>query len=116
MHEMSLVGDVIDVVLRYAAENDAKQIVSVRLRVGVMRDVVDELLQSCFSYLSRDTIAQGAMLAVEKVPFKARCCDCGLVFPADPRKPKSLMCPDCASKKLSIFSGSEFMIDSIEVK
>ena len=116
MHEMSLVGDVVAVALRYAAENNAQRVCSVCLRIGDMRDVVDELLQSCFSYLAQDTIAQDATLEVVKVPFKARCCDCGLVFPAELRKPNSLICPDCASNKLSIFQGTEFMIDSIEVR
>ena len=115
MHEMSLVGDVIRVAERYAKENDAKRVVSVNLVIGEMRDVVDRLLDSCFAYLSRGTIVEGATLNVRKVPLRPRCVDCNTVFRAEPRKPEQLVCPRCHGRNLSMYEGGEFFIANIEI-
>lgn len=115
MHEMSLVGDVIEVVERYAKENSASGVTRVDLRIGEMRDVVDSLMESCFAYLSKGTVVEGAKLCFEKIPLRARCRECNLVFPIDIRNPSRKLCPDCSSAEVSIFSGWEFMIESIEI-
>lgn len=115
MHEMSILSNVMDIVLRYAEENDAKEVRSVSLVVGELRDVVDELMESCFRFLARGTIASNAKLNMTKVPLKAQCSECLLVFPADIKDPQTLICPDCGGKKLRIHSGKEFFIQSIEI-
>lgn len=45
MHEMSILSNVMDVVLKYAQENNAREVVSVTLVVGELRDVVDKLME-----------------------------------------------------------------------
>ena len=115
MHEMSILSNVMDVVLKYAQEESAHEVVSVTLVVGELRDVIDELMESCFQFLARDTIAANASLIMEKVPLKAQCECCKLVFPASIKQPESLVCPDCASTQLRIYSGKEFLIKSIEI-
>ncbi len=115
MHEMSILSNVMDIVLDYAEKNSAHEVKSVTLVVGELRDVVDELMESCFQFLARGTIAENASLIMEKVPLKAQCDSCRLVFPADIKRPESLACPDCGSTALHIHSGKEFLIKSIEV-
>lgn len=115
MREMSILSNVIDVVLKYAQENNVRKVVSVTLVVGKLRDVVDELMESCFQFLCRNTIVKDATLHMEKVPLKAQCNQCRLVFPADIKQPETLVCPDCGSKQLHIHSGKEFLIKSIEI-
>ena len=83
MHEMSILSNVMDVVLKNAKENNAREVVSVTLVIGELRDVVDELMESCFQFLCRNTIVKDAALHTEKVPLKAQCNQCRLVFPAD---------------------------------
>lgn len=83
MHEVSILSNVMDVVLKNAKENNAREVVSMTLVVGELRDVVDELMKSCFQFLCRSTIAKDATLLMEKVPLKAQCNQCRLVFPAD---------------------------------
>ena len=115
MHEMSILSNVMDVVLDYAEKNNAKEVVRVTLVVGELRDVVDELMESCFQFLARDTIAANASLIMEKVPLKAQCEHCRLVFAANMKQPESLVCPDCGNTQLRIYSGKEFLIKSIDV-
>ena len=87
MHEMSILSNVMDVALKYAKENNAREVVSVTL--------------------CRNTIVKDATLHMEKVPLKAQRNQCRLVFPADIKRPETLVCPDCGSK--------EFLIKSIEI-
>lgn len=115
MHEMSLVGDVIRVAERYGRENDATRVVAVNLVIGEMRDVVDHLLDSCFAYLSRGTIVEGAKLNVRKVPLRPRCADCNTVFTADAKHLEGLACPRCHGTRLSMYEGGEFFIQNIVV-
>ena len=63
MHEMSILTNEVDTVLVYAAENNASWVIEVSLVVGDLRDVVDELMESCFQFLSRGTIAEGLALS-----------------------------------------------------
>lgn len=116
MHEMAILSNVMDMVLDYAGQNDATEVEEVSLVVGEMRDVVDELMESCFRFLARDTIAANARLVMTKVPLRAQCNDCLLVFPAHVGPGAELACPECGSRNLSVKTGREFYINSITVK
>lgn len=115
MHEMAITTNIVDIVLDYARESEALRVESVSLRVGELRDVVDDLMQGCFRHLARGTVAENARLSITRVPLRARCGECRLVFPADVRDAASLICPDCGSRNLTIHSGKEFLIEDIEV-
>ena len=115
MHEMSILSNVMDVVLKYTQENNVRKVVSVTLVVGELRDVVDELMESCFRFLCRNTIVKDVALHMEKAPLKAQCNQCRLVFPAGIKQPETLVCPDCGSKQLHVHSGKEFPIKSINI-
>lgn len=115
MHEMSITSNIVDTVIRYARDNDAQRVESVTLRIGELRDVVDDLMEGCFRHLARGTVAEHAHLSVERVPLRARCVDCHLVFPADLHDPAALACPDCASRNLRIHTGKEFLIEDIAI-
>jgi hydrogenase nickel incorporation protein HypA/HybF len=117
VHEMAIVQDVVKVVVKYAEDNEARQVVTVKLRVGEMRDVVDEWMQRFFDLLSRGTVAEGAKLEIERTPIVFRC-ECGRFFAtslaaivSDPRVP----CPSCSSENTCLYSGREFQIVSIGV-
>ena len=77
---------------------------------------LDELMESCFQFLSRGTVAEGARLTMTKVPLKLQCEDCLLVFGADVRGQRQIACPDCGSTCLKVRSGREFLISSITIE
>lgn len=115
MHEMAITGSIVDTVVRYATENSADRVVSVHLRIGELRDIVDSLMEGCFRFLARGTVADQARLRIDKVPLRAQCTACHLVFPADIHDTATLVCPDCGGTQLTIYSGKEFMIQDIEI-
>jgi len=117
MHEMAITEDVVNIVLKYAKANDARQVVSVRLRVGEMRDIVDEWMQRFFDFLSRGTIAEGAKLEIQRTPIVFHC-ECGRFFAtslAEIIADQKVPCPSCKSENTRLYSGREFDIVSIGV-
>lgn len=115
MHEMSIVSNVVDVVVKHAEKSGAQKVISVTLVVGELHDVVDDLMESCFKFLARGTIAEGSSLRLVKVPMRAQCKDCLLVYPMNLRDRETLICPDCGSGEFRIYNGNEFIIRDIEI-
>jgi hydrogenase nickel incorporation protein HypA/HybF len=115
MHEMALVTNIVDAVVKHADENNVKKVVSITLVIGELHDVVDSLMESCFRYLARGTVAEGARVEVKKEPVRLQCKECMLVYPADLKDAATVLCPDCGAKNYSIYAGNEFLIKSIEV-
>lgn len=115
MHEMAIVTSVVDKVVEYAQQNDAAKVNRVTLVVGDIHDIVDALMESCFQHMARGTVAEGASLELARIPFRAQCSECNLVYPADIRSKDTLVCPDCGSSNFRIFNGNEFMIRDIEI-
>ncbi|MFH1080618.1 MAG: hydrogenase maturation nickel metallochaperone HypA [Pseudomonadota bacterium] len=115
MHELAVTEGILKVVLRHAAMNGASRIVGVGLRIGELADLADEWLQRYFDYLSRDTIAAGARIRVERIPVIFRCEACGKAFPVKLSDIKDVVCPACGPGKVILVSGREFTVQQIEV-
>ncbi len=101
-------------VIKHAEDNGATRVVSVHLKVGELRDFIEEWVQSYFDHLSRGTIAEGAKIKVEKVPLQLKCSHCGSLFKAHTEN-KDFSCPECACKDNDLVTGNEYCIDSIGV-
>jgi hydrogenase nickel incorporation protein HypA/HybF len=115
MHELSIVQDVVKIVLDHARKHGVQKVVGVNLRVGELRDIVDEWMQRFFDYLTKDTIAEGAKLKIERVPVVFRCA-CGETFSVNIREQRDIACPDCKGTKVTLVSGREFEVQGIEVQ
>ena len=116
MHELSLTRDIVKTVLEYATDNDATSVKTVDLEVGVLRDVVPDLMQKCFAYLAKDTIAQDAQLNFKILPLNVFCLDCGSVFQPDVKAGLiGLRCPFCSGRSLKPVSGMELRVKGIGI-
>ena len=80
MHELQVTERILDIVLKHASGHDVSRIVVIHLRVGELSDLEDEWLQRYFDYLSKDTLAENARLAIEKAPIVMRCESCASSF------------------------------------
>lgn len=83
MHEMAVVSDIVEVICERAEELDARQIVTLELHIGAMRDIHEPLLQRYFDFFSRGTIAEGVQVRVETIPLRYRCDVCGCEYEYD---------------------------------
>jgi hydrogenase nickel incorporation protein HypA/HybF len=115
MHELAVTESLLQVVLRHARESGAKRVVGVSVRIGEPSDLVSDWVQRYFDHLSRDTIAAGAVIRIERMPATFRCGTCGEVFPADLRSREAIRCPLCASGEAVMVSGRECLVQQIEV-
>ncbi len=115
MHELPIIQDVLNIVLEHAQKHGVQKVVSVSLRVGELRDVVEEWMQRFFDYLTKDTVAEGAKLKVERLPVVFRC-SCGEEFSVNLRETREIRCPRCEGKEVALISGREFEIQGIEVR
>ncbi|MEE8716374.1 MAG: hydrogenase maturation nickel metallochaperone HypA [Coriobacteriales bacterium] len=117
MHEMSLTRDIVKTVVHEAEMAGAQRVVGVHLTLGEVHDIVDDLFERCFRFVARGTIAQFARVEISRIPLTVRCDDCSTVFRVDLYCPQEerVRCPVCGSKRYSINSGNEFLIDDIEI-
>lgn len=121
MHELAVTEDVLRIVLKHAESNNARKVVGVRLRIGELRDIVDEWMQRFFDYVSKGTIAEGAKLKIKRTPIVLRC-ECEKTFAMDIEifrehleKKREITCPRCKGTNTVLLSGREFDVQGIEM-
>lgn len=114
IHELAVTEDILQVVLKYATENNARRVAGIHLQVGELRDLEEEWIQRYFDYLSRGTMAEGAKILVKRIPVTLACAECADLFHADIRQ-EEISCPGCGSKNIRLVSGREFLIEGIGV-
>jgi hydrogenase nickel incorporation protein HypA/HybF len=112
MHELSIVAGLLETVEALAKEHRAAAVTAVHIRVGALSGVVAELLESAFDVCRKGTIAEGAALKIEKVPFRIRCRACGLESERDDFQ---FACTACGSTDLELVQGTELILDRIEL-
>jgi hydrogenase nickel incorporation protein HypA/HybF len=104
MHETAIVEGLMRILEQQAARHGAERILRVRVPVGRLRAVEPAQLVSCFEMFAEGTIADGASLAIEEVPVRARCKACGTEFEV-PRY--RFECPGCAGGDVAVIQGQE---------
>ncbi|MDD6763003.1 MAG: hydrogenase maturation nickel metallochaperone HypA [Clostridiales bacterium] len=113
MHELSITQSILNIALSSAENAGAKKINSIKITLGEMTGCVPQYIQEYFDIVSDGTIAAHAKLEFKTVPAVAQCADCG--------KETRLIrfrfrCEHCGSQKLTIVSGKEFLVDSIDIE
>jgi hydrogenase nickel incorporation protein HypA/HybF len=113
MHELGVTENVVNIALAKAGEAQANKVIQINLVVGELSGFVSDCIQFYFDSLSKDTIAQGAVLHFESVPTQLRCRDCSTIF-----QPQDTLwsCPECRGQSIEISQGRELYIESIEVE
>jgi hydrogenase nickel incorporation protein HypA/HybF len=115
MHELPVVREVLKIALRYAEQNQGKKIISIHLGVGELRDLVDIWMQKYFEYVSKGTIAEGAILKVKKYPVICQCNECNEFFTLHVHSAQIAVCPVCGKEDFTLVSGKEFLVEGIEI-
>lgn len=115
MHEMALCTEVVRSVLATAEEADAVAVNEVNMVIGEMRDIIIDMFDDFFHFLTRDTIAENARVTFVTTPLMVKCNDCGRVWPVDVSTEGKTSCPACGAANYEVVSGMEFLIESIDV-
>jgi len=121
MHEASITQAMLDLALEHSKGH---RITDIHLRVGRMSLVVPESVEFYFEYLSKGTLAEGAVLHFEAVPLEMTCPDCGQQADLSgwgDEQPRAIMVQalaqgcECGSKNLRVTGGTGFNMISLEV-
>ena len=113
MHELAITQSMFDLVLEQAKKAGAKKVGKINLVIGEMTGVVGDCVQFYFDFISKETLAEGAVLSFVMVPPKARCQGCDKTCEL---KEFDWTCPYCGGNSLQIIAGKELFVESIEVE
>jgi hydrogenase nickel incorporation protein HypA/HybF len=110
VHELSIASAVLNTAQRHA---DGRQVSSVSVRTGAMRQVVGDSLSFYFDIVARDTLCEGAELTLTEVATELRCRGCETRW--SPQIP-AFRCPGCGGADVEVTAGEELEVDYIEVE
>lgn len=116
MHELSLMGDVLNLVRRDAEGRGFTEITQVRLLVGALSNALPDALGMAFDMYKADggaMLAREAGLTMELQPARAACVLCGLEYEPE-HHAAAAMCPVCRFPGGRITAGEEFKVLSYE--
>ena len=114
MHEMGIALEIIKIATASIPEDahDAR-VRRINLMVGKLSAVVPDSLRFCFDIAAKDTPLAGADLVIEEVPVQIRCQACHAVWTV---MQPVFQCQKCSSSAVTIISGRELDIRSIEIE
>ena len=89
---------------------------AVNLEIGALSDLQDEWMQRYFDRLSRGTVVEGAKLVTSRVPAVFRCNCCQQQFEINSLLKRDLTCAQCHSRSVTLVSGREYHVKSMEAQ
>jgi hydrogenase nickel incorporation protein HypA/HybF len=116
MHELPITEEILNIVLKHAQKNKVQKVMTIRLQIGKLSDLEDEWIQRYFDYLSKDTVAEGAQLEIERMPVRMQCNACFQAYEVAAIGEDNFVCPHCGEKDGSLISGREYYVKDMEVQ
>jgi hydrogenase nickel incorporation protein HypA/HybF len=114
MHELPAIKTITEIVLEHARDAGATRVLSVSLEIGALCDLQDEWVQRYFDHLTRDTVAEGATVAISRVPARMSCIGCEAGFEVE-KLAEELTCPRCRGTAVALVSGTDYEVRGLEV-
>lgn len=108
MHELAITESVVDAVTERLP---GTRVTCVRLDIGALSGVVADSVRFCFDLVTEGTNLAGARLEINETPARCRCLACDADFEPEG---SLLLCP-CGSAEVTVLSGQEFTIASVQV-
>ena len=119
MHEMSLVASLLDIVRQEMKKHSAARLLVVKLRCGVLANVVPEALEMAFEVQIDGTELSGGRLEMVEEALLLGCGGCGREFapPAATLTAVFSCCPHCGEEiGHKVLAGKELYVDHLELE
>jgi len=110
MHELSLTQNILDTVLKHAGNGKIKNI---NLSIGELSDECEDSIRFYWDGLVEGTPIQDAELRFRQAQADMQCLDCGSIFHPEE---ETVVCPLCQSYRLTLLSGYDVKLESIDVE
>ncbi len=111
MHETALVNNLIKLLEKETRGEKIKNVKKIKLEAGELRYIVPELIKAAYSQFPKDEKLTDADIEIKVLPVKVRCQICG---EESVIKDRDFKCAKCKKRKLTVISGDEFVLKSIE--
>ncbi len=113
MHEMGIAEELVKITMDAIPKDIVDPKVEIlNLRIGKLASVVEHSLTFCFEIITKDTPLENVKLSIESVPVKIHCQSCHKEWEVDNPMFK---CPDCEDGEVTMISGREIEITSMEL-
>ena len=112
MHEMSLCEGILQVIEAEAQKQQFTEVTQVVLDIGVLSAVETSALEFAFEVIMHGSVAEKAILKINKIEARAWCMSCSEIVTI---KQRYDACPNCDSYQLQVSSGDEMKIKELEV-
>lgn len=113
MHEMSIVQALIEQCETQAKLNDAKKILSVDIKIGVLSGVEPHFLKTTFDTFKEQTICDKATLNMNIQKIVVACKECGK---KSTLTQNHFICPKCKSEEIDVIDGEDMMLMRLEME
>lgn len=110
MHEMALMGDVLQLISDDARIHGFEQITEVELIVGDLSNALPDALEMAFLIYRKQgaaRLSEDATLTIRREQACAKCCFCGLEY--EPKQ-RIALCPGCQMPGGKLQSGETFKV------
>ena len=112
MHELAVCQGLLRQVERVAADNGARSVERILLRVGALSGVEPPLLERAFEIARMGTLAEGAELHIDSGPVVVKCRQCGASSAVLPNR---LLCGQCGAWQVNVTEGDELLLLSVDL-
>ncbi|MBS3815228.1 MAG: hydrogenase nickel incorporation protein HypA [Hadesarchaea archaeon] len=134
MHEWALAEGVIKTALKVAEENNASEVVSIRIKIGSLQQIDREVFDFALEEISNDTPAENSEIKINTEEAILKCRVCGEKWGFNETKEDLselesesihfvpdlahtyIRCPNCNSPDFSIEEGRGVWLDSVELE
>ena len=134
MHEWALAEGVITTALDVAEENEASEIVKIRMKIGSLQQIDREVFKLALEEIARGTMAEDSELEMETDEAALKCRSCGEKWSFEKSKEglsevesesihfvpdlahTYIRCPNCNSPDFEIEKGRGVWVDSVELE
>ncbi len=117
MHEISLMSDIMRIATEELARHGGRRLTLVRVRYGVLNQIVPDAMSMTFEAFIAGTAHEGATLELKEESLRLRCRSCGNEFAATSRETLFHPCPLCGqSTGFECCAGDGIFLDHLEAE
>lgn len=112
MHEFSIVQSLLTMCEKNAADNNAKKVTKIEVKIGKLSGVEPHLLQTAFDTFKEKTICDGAEFCIHVQELVVKCHECGKQSELDKN---TFACPHCEGA-VEVLDGEEMYLMRLEME
>ncbi|MFT7824363.1 MAG: hydrogenase/urease nickel incorporation protein HypA [Sulfurimonas sp.] len=113
MHEYSIISSLLDLCREHAAAHEAKRVLRVEVKIGVLSGVEPPLLERAFETFKERSICEDAKFVMHLQPLKIRC---KLCLEENELRAGQYNCPVCKSTDVEVTDGEEMHLMRLELE